>query len=78
MLARAHDVPFYVAAPTSTIDPATATGADIPIEHRDAAELSMGVDGVDVYNPAFDVTPHANITAIVTEHGVMRPPYRFG
>jgi methylthioribose-1-phosphate isomerase len=78
VLARAHEVPFYVAAPTSTIDPATATGADIPIEHRDAAELSVGVDGVDVYNPAFDVTPHGNITAIVTEHGVARPPYRFG
>ena len=79
VLARAHGVPFYVAAPTSTIDAAAATGADIPIEQRDPGELA-GVSapaGVAVYNPAFDVTPAANITAIVTELGVHRPPYRF-
>jgi methylthioribose-1-phosphate isomerase len=78
VLAAAHGVPFYVAAPSSTIDPGTATGGDIPIEQRDSSELTAGVDGVDVFNPAFDVTPHANITAIVTELGVNRPPYRFG
>jgi len=78
VLARAHGVPFYVAAPTSTIDPAAADGDAIPIEHRDPAELSSGVPGVETYNPAFDVTPHDNITAIVTEDGVMRPPYSFG
>jgi methylthioribose-1-phosphate isomerase len=78
VLARAHGIPFYVAAPTSTIDTSIATGADIPIEHRAASEVAAAVpDGVDVLNPAFDVTPAANITAIVTEAGVHRPPYRF-
>jgi methylthioribose-1-phosphate isomerase len=80
VLARAHGVPFYVAAPTSTIDRAIASGAEIPIEHRAAEEVS-GADatpGVEVYNPAFDVTPAANITAIVTEQGVHRPPYHLG
>ena len=80
VLARAHAVPFYVAAPTSTIDADAATGADIPIEQRDPAELSglSAPAGVAVYNPAFDVTPAANITAIITELGVHRPPYRLG
>jgi methylthioribose-1-phosphate isomerase len=79
VLARAHDVPFIVAAPTSTIDPALPDGAGIPIEHRAGDEVTAGRarDGVAVYNPAFDVTPAANITAIVTEAGVLRPPYRF-
>jgi len=79
VLAAAHSIPCYIAAPTSTIDTAAATGADIPIEHRDPAELAGGraAPGVAVYNPAFDVTPAANITAIVTELGVHRPPYRF-
>jgi methylthioribose-1-phosphate isomerase len=78
-LARAHNLPFYVAAPTSTVDTAIATGADIPIEHRRPAELGPTVpEGVGVYNPAFDVTPAANISAIITEHGARRPPYRFG
>jgi methylthioribose-1-phosphate isomerase len=79
VLARAHGLPFYVAAPSSTIDPATASGRDIPIEHRDPGELAgtRAAPGVAVYNPAFDVTPAANITAIVTEHGVQRPPFRF-
>ena len=79
VLARAHGVPFFVAAPTSTIDPALADGAGIPIEQRAADEVSAGraPAGVAVYNPAFDVTPAANITAIVTELGVIRPPYRF-
>jgi methylthioribose-1-phosphate isomerase len=79
VLAQAHGVPFIVAAPTSTIDASAATGADIPIEHRDPAEvLGDRAAGIDAYNPAFDVTPAANITAIVTEQGVHRPPYRFG
>jgi methylthioribose-1-phosphate isomerase len=79
VLARAHELPFYVAAPSSTIDRSAAAGADIPIEHRDPAELAgaAAVPGVAVYNPAFDVTPARNITAIVTEHGVHRPPFQF-
>ena len=78
LLARAHKLPFYVAAPTSTIDRAIATGEDIPIEHRRPDELGPAVPaGFGVYNPAFDVTPAANISAIITEHGVRRPPYRF-
>jgi methylthioribose-1-phosphate isomerase len=78
VLARVHNLPFYVAAPTSTIDTAIATGADIPIEHRRGDELGPSVpEGFGVYNPAFDITPAANISAIITEHGVRRPPYRF-
>jgi methylthioribose-1-phosphate isomerase len=78
VLARAHNLPFYIAAPTSTIDPAIATGRDIPIEHRRPGELGPSVpEGFGVYNPAFDVTPAQNISAIITEHGVQRPPYRF-
>jgi methylthioribose-1-phosphate isomerase len=79
VLAASHQVPFYVAAPTSTIDPAAADGSAIPIEHRDPAELAgaSAAEGVAVYNPAFDVTPAANITAIVTELGVHRPSFRF-
>ncbi|HEV2295564.1 MAG TPA: S-methyl-5-thioribose-1-phosphate isomerase [Tepidisphaeraceae bacterium] len=79
ILAHHFGVPFYVAAPTSTIDAATKTGADIPIEERDAAEVTSfggratAPHGVDVYNPAFDVTPAALITAIITEKGVVSP-----
>jgi methylthioribose-1-phosphate isomerase len=83
VLARHHGVPFYVAAPLSTIDPALPSGADIPIEERDAGEV-RGIAGrptapaaSPVYNPAFDVTPAELITAIITERGVFRPPYRF-
>ncbi|MGZ6908011.1 MAG: S-methyl-5-thioribose-1-phosphate isomerase [Acidimicrobiia bacterium] len=78
VLADAHAVPFYVAAPTSTIDPATASGADIPIEHRDGDEVltSAAARWPDaVHNPAFDVTPVRLVTAIVTEHGVLAPPF---
>jgi methylthioribose-1-phosphate isomerase len=76
VLAVAHGIPFYVAAPTTTVDRSLATGGEIPIEHRDGAEVAAGAAaGVQVYNPAFDVTPAANITAIVTEVGVHRPPY---
>ena len=81
--ARHHGVPFYVAAPWSTVDPATPTGDAIEIEHRAADELGRGFaspvtpGGVAVYNPAFDVTPAALVTAFVTDRGVLRPPYRF-
>jgi methylthioribose-1-phosphate isomerase len=70
VLAKYHGIPLYVVAPTSTVDPATATGADIPIEERDGAELTTRFAA---RNPAFDVTPAALITAIVTEEGVRRP-----
>lgn len=81
VLARRHDVPFYVAAPASTFDPATADGAGIPIEERDQDEVVeyRGVRavpaGVKAWNPAFDVTPADLVTAFITEHGVLRPPY---
>ncbi|MES2180079.1 MAG: S-methyl-5-thioribose-1-phosphate isomerase [Gemmatimonadota bacterium] len=81
--ARHHGIPFYVAAPWSTVDPATASGADIAIEQRDALELrevhgvaTMPHD-VSVYNPAFDVTPAELITAIITDRGISRTPYHF-
>lgn len=83
LAARAHGVPFVVLAPTSTVDPATATGAGIPIEERGAEELRAVGDtatappAAAVWNPAFDVTPAGLITAIVTDRGVFRPPYDF-
>jgi methylthioribose-1-phosphate isomerase len=72
VLARHHGIPFYVVAPSSTVDLATATGDDIPIEERDGREITRDFPA---RNPAFDVTPAGLITAIVTEHGVHRPPY---
>jgi methylthioribose-1-phosphate isomerase len=72
VLAAHHGIPLYVVAPTSTIDPATPSGEDIPIEERDPAEISTRFPA---RNPAFDVTPAALIAAIVTEDGVHRPPY---
>jgi methylthioribose-1-phosphate isomerase len=72
VLADRHGVPFYVAAPVSTIDPATPDGASIPIEERDPAEI---VAAGDAFNPAFDVTPAELVIAIVTEAGVLEPPY---
>ena len=72
VLARHHDVPLYVVAPTSTLDPATATGAEIPIEQRDGAEVTARFAAL---NPAFDVTPASLIAAVVTEEGVHRAPY---
>jgi methylthioribose-1-phosphate isomerase len=72
VLADRHGVPFYVAAPLSTIDPATPDGASIPIEERDPGEV---VAGGQAFNPAFDVTPAELVTAIVTEAGVLEPPY---
>ena len=83
VLARHHSVPFYVAAPFSTIDLSLASGREIPIEERDAAEVrrtgsqQTAPDASPVYNPAFDVTPAALITAIITERGVFKPPYKF-
>jgi len=81
VLARRHGVPFYVAAPASTFDPACPRGELIPIEERDPAEVHAFAGaratpgGVAAYNPAFDVTPAALISAIITEHGVHRAPY---
>jgi methylthioribose-1-phosphate isomerase len=79
LLARAHGIPFYVAAPTSTFDLSLPDGNRIPIEQRDPREVTYGFgrqtvpEGVRVYNPAFDVTPHSLIAAIVTEKGLIRP-----
>ncbi|MGH3027053.1 MAG: S-methyl-5-thioribose-1-phosphate isomerase [Gaiellaceae bacterium] len=72
VLAAHHGIPFYVVAPSSTVDLDTASGADIPIEERDPAEVT---GRFAARNPAFDVTPAALVTAIVTEEGVHRPPY---
>ncbi len=74
VLARHHGLPLYVVAPTSTVDPATPTGASIPIEERDGAEIT---ERFAARNPAFDVTPAELIAAIVTEDGVHRAPYAF-
>jgi methylthioribose-1-phosphate isomerase len=81
VLARHFGIPFYVAAPTSSIDLSLPTGKQIPIEERDGREVSQGLgkqtapDGIEIYNPAFDVTPAELVTAIITERGVVRPPY---
>ncbi len=81
VLAKAHNIPFYVAAPTSTIDLNIAAGEDIPIEERQADEITMvgstrlAPHGVRVANPAFDVTPNRLVTAIVTEVGVSQAPF---
>jgi methylthioribose-1-phosphate isomerase len=79
VLARAHRIPFYVAAPSSTFDPALPDGCGIPIEQRDPREVTCGFgratapEGVRVYNPAFDVTPANLIDGLITEAGVIRP-----
>jgi len=81
VLAKEHGLPFYVAAPVSTFDLATPTGAEIPIEERSAEEVShfagqqVTPRGVAVRHPAFDITPHALVTAIICERGIARPPY---
>jgi methylthioribose-1-phosphate isomerase len=81
VLAKEHGIPFYVAAPFSTIDLATPDGGKIPIEQRNAREVThiagkqMVPDGVPVENPAFDVTPAKYVTAIITERGIARAPY---
>src|SRR5437763_5813413 len=81
VLAKEHGIPFYVAAPWSTVDMNTATGDDIPIEQRSPKEVThhggkqMAPDGVLVENPAFDVTPSKYVTAIITERGIAKAPY---
>ncbi|MGC8667040.1 MAG: S-methyl-5-thioribose-1-phosphate isomerase [Chthonomonadales bacterium] len=81
VLSRHHSIPFYVAAPISTVDFTLDTGARIPIEQRPAEEVThingvrIAPEGVGVLNPAFDVTPHELITAIITEEGVAYPPF---
>ncbi len=84
VLARAHQIPFYVAAPLSTIDPTLANGDLIPIEERGPEEIAcvagkrIGPAGLTVINPVFDVTPAGYVSAIITEAGVIRPPFRKG
>jgi methylthioribose-1-phosphate isomerase len=79
LVAKAHNIPFYVAAPLSTIDFTLPAGSEIPIEERDPSEIyqigdtTIVPNGVEFYNPAFDVTPAELITAIITEHGVFQP-----
>jgi methylthioribose-1-phosphate isomerase len=81
VLANEHAIPFYVAAPTSTIDLTTASGDQIPIEERSAEEVTtfanvaVAPTGTEALNPAFDVTPHRYVSAIITERGVVRDPY---
>ena len=80
VLARQHSIPFYVAAPMSTVDMELSSGGEIPIEERSSSEVSASFgrqtapEDVEVYNPAFDVTPSEFVTAIVTEFGIARPP----
>jgi len=82
LLAKTHGVPFYVAAPLSTIDLATVDGSQIPIEQRPAREVShlgsarLTPEGASIWNPAFDVTPAELVTGIITERGIVRAPYR--
>jgi methylthioribose-1-phosphate isomerase len=84
VLAQAHHIPFYVAAPLSTVDLAAPSGDAIPIEERSAGEIATlaGIPvapvGITVRNPAFDITPHHLVTAIITESGVITPPYELG
>jgi methylthioribose-1-phosphate isomerase len=81
VLAKQHAIPFYVAAPVSTLDLTLKSGEEIPIEERDAREVThvrdhqLAPDGIEVHNPAFDVTPNELITAIITDKGVARQPY---
>ncbi|MFI5253724.1 MAG: S-methyl-5-thioribose-1-phosphate isomerase [Bacteroidota bacterium] len=83
VLAQHHKIPFYIAAPTSTIDSSIINGEKIPIEERSSDEITLGFgkrtapEGVHTYNPAFDITPAEFITAIITEEKVFRPPYDF-
>jgi methylthioribose-1-phosphate isomerase len=83
VLAKEHDIPFYVAAPMSTVDAGLATGDEIPIEERDPHEVRKAggrcvtLPHIAVRNPAFDVTPAKYIAGIITENGIFRPPYSF-
>ncbi len=84
VLAKEHNIPFYVAAPLSTIDMSLQNGDEIPIEERNVEEITtiqgirVAPEGMHVYNPAFDITPNRYITAIVTEAGIVSPPYQKG
>ena len=84
MLAKEHGIPFYIAAPVSTIDISLKTGAKIPIEERKAEEVThfrgvpIAPEGIAATNPAFDVTPHKYIIAIITEKGIIKEPYTAG
>ncbi len=84
ILAKHHKVPFYVAAPTSTIDSSISSGKNIPIEEREASEVTnllgtrIAPSGIGVFNPSFDVTPGKYITGIITEKGIVRSPYGAG
>jgi len=84
VLAKEHTVPFYVAAPLTTIDPSLESGAEIPIEQRSPEEVTriQGVAvapaGIEAANPAFDITPNEYITAIITESGIIRQPFGEG
>jgi methylthioribose-1-phosphate isomerase len=84
VLAKAHHVPFYVAAPLSTIDPRIKNGEQIPVEERSPDEIcrvgrqEMGPPGVCAFNPAFDITPAKFVSAIITEKGLIKPPFREG
>ncbi|MGQ9457559.1 MAG: S-methyl-5-thioribose-1-phosphate isomerase, partial [Anaerolineae bacterium] len=79
---RENGIPCYSVSPTSTIDLTVPTGDDIPIEERDPREVTemggvrIAPEGVPVYNPAFDVTPHRYLTGIITENGIVYPPFR--
>jgi methylthioribose-1-phosphate isomerase len=82
VLAKHHGIPFYIAVPTSTIDPTLPSGDLIPIEERHAEEVTNGFgkrtapENVKVYSPAFDITPASFITTIITDRGIFYPPYR--
>ncbi|MCK9444656.1 MAG: S-methyl-5-thioribose-1-phosphate isomerase [Tissierellaceae bacterium] len=82
VIAKAYNVPFYIVAPTTTIDFDIETGKEIEIEERDASEVThidgvrIAPEGIEVYNPAFDVTPWENISGIITEKGIVRAPYK--
>ena len=82
VIAKVYNVPFYVVAPTSTIDFEIESGKEIIIEERSPEEVThingvrIAPEGIEVYNPAFDVTPHENITGIITEKGIIKPPYK--
>ena len=82
VVAKVYGVPFYIVAPTTTIDFEIKTGDDIQIEERSYKEIThiggirIAPEGIDIYNPAFDITPNENITGIITEKGIIRPPFR--
>ncbi len=84
VLAKTYNVPFYIVAPVTTIDFEMESGDEIEIEERDASEIThingvqIAPEGMEVYNPAFDVTPHENITGIVTDRGIIYPPFKEG